>query len=246
MNKPIDIENVLDTLIRRCTSLPEKMRPGSLYAGDRLFLMMYIRAASYGKDYAFKASCPACRSRWDHKLDILEDLEVKEVGPNHEDPFKVELPVSGDIVTLKIFRGDDERAVIQFVEKQNKKVDVRQIGDPGYTFRLALHTVGVDSRSDPQSSFDEESCSNKPGALIALASRYIEKLTAQDSSTIREEIDERTPGILLRVDMECPRCGNEFTLAVPLEPSFFRSGTSSGSRSSAGTVSRPVRSSHVD
>ena len=241
ISKKIDFENVIDALIKRCSGIPDSLRPGDLYVGDRVFLMMNIRAASYGAQYGFKVTCPECRARWDHDLDITKDLEVQEVSEDHQDPFEVELPMTHDLVALRLFRGDDERAIIQYVDRQNKRVNIRQIGDPGYTYRMSLHLMGVKSNSDPSTNFDIESCQEKPGAFQALATEYIESLTAQDSSVIREEIDNRTPGLVLAMEMNCPKCDADFPLSLPLSADFFRAKSTSGPRTSARVVPGAAR-----
>jgi hypothetical protein len=36
LNKRIDFENVIDTLIKRCTNIPKDFKPSDLYTGDRI------------------------------------------------------------------------------------------------------------------------------------------------------------------------------------------------------------------
>lgn len=241
ISKKMDFENVIDTLIRRCTKLPAEIKPSNLYVGDRVFLMMYIRAVSYGTQYGFKVQCTECQARWDHDLDIMNDLEVRELSDDHQDPFKIELPINGDTVTLKLFRGDDERSIIRYVDQQNKKVNLKQIGDPGYTYRLALHLLGVDSSSDPNDTFSEESLAAKPGALLACSIDYIDKLAAADSSVVRDEIEARTPGLNMLIEMECPKCLHGWTMGMPITADFFRAKSTAGVRTTARVVPRSAR-----
>jgi len=240
ITKKIDFENVIDQLIRRCSSLPQNMRPGELYVGDRSYLMMNIRACSYGAKYGFSITCSKCNARWDHTMDVTEDLEIREASDGHEDPFKITLPHNGDEVTLRLFRGDDERSVIRFIDQSNRKVNVRQIGDPGYTHRLALHVVGVEVAKDPSKSFSAEVCKN-PGSLIAEATVYIEGLSAIDSSLIREEIDNRTPGLILAMEVQCPKCPSIEEVGMPITADFFRAKSTGGLRTTTRVVSRSAR-----
>jgi hypothetical protein len=203
--------------------------------------MLNIRAVSYGALYSFSVQCPDCRAKWDHQIDLTKDLEIRDISDDWQDPFEIELPSSRDVVTLKLFRGEDERSIINYVDRQNKKVNLKSIGDPGYTYSLALHVVGVKSNSNPAASFDEENCKT-PGSLFANATSYVENLTGQDSSVVREEIDDRTPGVKLSMEMECPKCRNEFDLVMPLQADFFRSTQSTSRlRTSTGTVPRQTR-----
>lgn len=240
ITKRSDFESVVDTLIRRCSNLPESIKPEKLYIGDRVYLMLNIRAASYGAPYTFQVQCQnsSCRATWDHTIDITKDLEILDVSDEHSDPFKLEL-TNSDTVTLRLFRGEDERAILNYIDRQNKRVNLKQMGDPGYIYRLALHLCGVDS-DDPQGSFTEETF-NQPGAFLAHSQEYIESLSARDSSLIREELDNRTPGVKLALDLTCPKCGSEFDIGLPLSADFFRaSGTTTNVRSRTGVVPRKV------
>lgn len=234
LNKASDFENVIDTLISRCTSIPKELKPSELYVGDRVFLMMNIRAVSYGIMYAFKASCSSCRAGWDHQIDLTKDLEVKEVDSDWEDPFEIELPQSGDRVTLRLFRGRDERRVIEFVDRSSRKVNLKSPGDPGYIYRMALHVVGVMS-TEAKNSFGGVGID--PADVLPPALIWVENLSAMDSSAIREELEARTPGILLSVEYDCPKCGTDLTEPLPVSPAFFRSTSSAKVRTTTRVLS---------
>ena len=239
-NKALDFENIVDTLLRRCTNLPEKMRPGTLYTGDRVFLLMMLRCVSYGANYTFKLTCPDCRASWSHTIDLTRDLEIREAAPDHQDPFTLDLPHSGDVIKLRLFRGDDEKAVFKFVDQSSKKVDLKQVGDPGYLYRMILHVVGVESVMDPEKSFDADTMT-EPGQLFQAAQYYMESLTALDSVAIRDAIEDRTPGIILRLEPECPKCSLNFETAMPMEASFFRPRNTTGPRTQTRVVSHTTR-----
>ena len=237
ISKRMDFENVIDALIRKCSNLPKDFRPEKLYIGDRTYLMMMIRAASYGALYNVKIQCESCKAQWDQSIDIMKDLEILDVPDDHTDPFEIELPC-GDLITLRLFRGEDERSIITYLDRHNKKLNLKTIGDPGYIYRLALHVVGMKSSVDPSRNFDADLCTI-PGSLFANAQAYIENLSANDSSAIREEIDLRTPGIKLQLDITCPKCSHDFELALPMSADFFRATrTTTGPRSKAGTIPR--------
>lgn len=232
MTKRSDMETVVDQLIRRCSSLPKEFDPLDLYIGDRVFLMINIRAASYGTKYNFTSQCPSCNAKAPFEVDLTTDLEIQELQDDYDDPFTVTLPHSQDVVTMKLFRGREERRVIQFVEGLQKKGNVQQLGDPAYVYRLALHINSVESA-------DEKRRVNpgSPKDIMAQAIRYIENLDAPDSSAVREEIDSRTPGIILAVNLDCRSCGNNWDTSMPMSADFFRSKGRSGGHTAARTVS---------
>lgn len=238
LTKAQDFENVIDTLIARCTSLPKELKPADLLTGDRVFLMMFMRAVSYGNYYGFQARCgmDSCHHKWDQTIDLTRDLEIKELDACEpfEDPFEIELPDSNDRVKLRLFRGRDERRVLDYVDRQSRKVDIRKQGDPAYLYRLALHVVGVVSE-DPKRTFGGEG--TDPGETLADALVWVEKLVAPDSSAIREELEARTPGIVLSVEYDCPRCGENQTMPLPVSASFFRTAPSARVHTRTRTVS---------
>lgn len=240
LTKRGDFETVIDTLIKRCVSLPDKIKPEDLYLGDRVFLIMQIRAASYGVNYTFRATCESCQGKWDHQVNLTEDLEVREVQDDWEDPFEIELPYSGDNVTLRLFRGTHEKMVVDFVERQHKRVNTKTVGDPAYVYRHALHVVQVKSK-DPEQCFGGVDSDIRD--TIGPAMQWFEQLVAQDSSEIREAIDSRTPGILLSQSVDCPKCGVENQVVLQMTADFFRSrpSTSSGVHTATRTTARDAR-----
>ena len=125
LSKKSDFENVIDTLISRCTSIPKDLKPSDLYTGDRVFLMMQIRAMSYGKDYGFRASCPECGTKWDHSVDLLTGLEIREldddyytfddknyclVGRRYHKKYQL-----GDELTVRVARANLDKKQLDFV-----------------------------------------------------------------------------------------------------------------------------------
>jgi hypothetical protein len=193
---------------------------------------MNIRAASYGVKYSFTAQCPACNAKAPFEIDLTTDLEVQELQDDWQDPFTVHLPYCKDVVTMRLFRGREERRVILFVEGQQKKGNLTQMGDPSYVYRLALHIVSVVSE-------DEKRAVNpgSPRDIMARCIQYVEGLDAPDSSAIREEIDSRTPGLIMSVNLDCRACGNNWDTTMPMSVDFFRSKARSGGHTAARTVS---------
>ena len=52
--------------------------------------------------------------------------------------------------------------------------------------------------------------------------QIVDKLHATDTAAIREWMKENTPGIDNTVTVECPECGQDFTVELPITESFFR------------------------
>lgn len=223
INKRMDFEDVIDQLIARCTDIKD-LPPRELYLGDRLYLMMAIRMVSYGVNYAFQAGCPSCNARQQYDVNLESDLEVKFADEAvWADPVEVTLPYSGDKVSIRLFRGDDERKIIKYADQQLK--GKAALGDPAYVFRLALHVIQVVSNEAERTIMPD------PKGVINKAIRYIENLDAPDSSAIRDAIEEHTPGLMMALNLSCRSCGNTYDLTLPMSGDFFRSRTSSGVRS---------------
>jgi hypothetical protein len=232
MQKRSDMEMVVDQLIQRCTNLPKELTPEDLYVGDRVFLMINIRAASYGVKYTFTAQCPNCNAKAPFEVNLLEGLEVQELQDDWSDPFTITLPYNKDTVTMRLFRGREERRVIQFVESQQKRGNLSQMGDPAYVYRIALHIISVES-ADVKRIINPGS----PRDIMAQCIQYVENLDAPDSSAIREEIDQRTPGIILSVNLDCRSCAHNWDTSMPMSADFFRSKARSGGYTAARVVS---------
>jgi len=60
--------------------------------------------------------------------------------------------------------------------------------------------------------------------------KFVERMHAKDTATIREFLKENSPGIDTSIEVTCPDCGNTMTMDLPITESFFRPTESGKSR----------------
>jgi hypothetical protein len=63
-----------------------------LLSMDKMFLLMKVREVSYGENYDFNITCPACASEIKTSLVLSEHLNMTQVPDELEDPREIHLP----------------------------------------------------------------------------------------------------------------------------------------------------------
>jgi hypothetical protein len=208
-----NITEVFDLILKRCikpNAVPENtLAPEEMLSSDKFYLMLVLRSNSYGSHYEFNVKCPECGARVEHACEIPDDFELKKAPENFMEPFTVELPRSGATVEFRLLRGKDDLDIIRYARREANKSRGLESGDPTFIYRLAKHIVTINGKT------------HDFGTVL----HFVEDLIGEDTSMLRDAIDEATPGIITVIDLECtaPRCGNLFRADMPFAAGFFRS-----------------------
>jgi hypothetical protein len=234
----------IDYLFRECCRFPDGFDPLDLLLGDRIFLLYFLRGITHGNIYEFAITCPNqnCESVTTHAYDLNELAGTivwakQELG--HE-PFKVALPylskaTKRDVwVGVRFLRAADANDMLA-----KRKARRKLVAKPGGVRTRHTRSLtdmkggrGVDPRQQAQQNqqIDDTISENLEkivvnvmgvGDLFTVRS-FISKMHAQDTAAIREWLRENTPGIDNTVTVDCPDCGNTFTVELPITESFFR------------------------
>tara|TARA_S200002703_G_scaffold128695_1_gene115524 strand:- start:893 stop:1648 length:756 start_codon:yes stop_codon:yes gene_type:complete len=90
------ILNAKDTRSDIVSKLLEKSIEGvnvdDLLSMDKMFLLMKVREVSYGDNYDFRVTCPACESEIKTSLSLSNHLNMTQVPDHLEDPREITLP----------------------------------------------------------------------------------------------------------------------------------------------------------
>jgi len=90
------ILNAKDTKSDIVSKLLEKTIEGvavdDLLSMDKMFLLMKVREISYGENYEFNITCPACTSEIKTSLVLSEHLNMTQVPDELSDPREIDLP----------------------------------------------------------------------------------------------------------------------------------------------------------
>lgn len=105
-----------------------------LLSMDKMFLLMKVREVSYGDDYKFNITCPACLSEIKTSLSLSDHLNMTQIPDDLEDPRKIKLP------RLKI------EAEVRFPRSREEVflIDPEEIYKNMYRF-----VVSINGNSDP-------------------------------------------------------------------------------------------------
>lgn len=164
---------------------------------DAIYILYALRKITYGDAYHFRVTCDECGHRFDYDMNI-SDIEWAELPENAMDERPILLPISRYTATMRLPRVDTAEKVDK-IKKQYKCSE-----------RTAAYIARTISVSDDA------------GVQIIPSdwADFYEALPAQDRKTINDSFEGlfQTP----KMDLECPECGNQIELSVPIESDFFR------------------------
>lgn len=189
----------LNQLLKAC--FKDDIDPKELTTSDRLYILMWLRIISLGEVYKIELSCPNCSLRFDHDIN-LNEFEIKYIDDDFVEPFELTLPIAGDTIGLRLFRGEDESALQKYSESYKKG----DLGDSTFIFRLTRQLMSVEG--------EELTDSQKKD--------YIENLIMKDFNAIEEALVKNDSGMIPSVKADCPKCDYRIETTLPLGPTFFR------------------------
>ena len=231
----------IDYLLANCVRLTEGMTPDDLLAGDRIFLLYYLRGITHGNRYEFVLKCPNCEVSSTQVYD-LNELAATTQGPNlaiGPEPFKVILPYMSEFlkretwVKVRLVRGRDIMTMLNR-QKFNKRLNA---SNPGARQQQQRAGVKIDQTITDNLALVIESFGSV-GAVETHDQNKLRqlidsnKLHGNDTATIREFLRVNSPGIDTTIEVQCPECNAGYSTELPITESFFRP---TGNRKPAGT-----------
>lgn len=236
----------IDHLFRECCRFPDGFDPSELLLGDRVFILYFLRGITHGNMYEFAVTCPnsECEAVNTHAYD-LNDLAstIKQANPSlGEEPFRINLPYLSEStgrdvwVSVRFLRAYDANDMIAR-RRARKKTLARPGGIRSKTKQRAeeaanLRKNAVDPRSQERQNvmLDSTLDDNMEKIIVDIMGvqdrmkirNFVQRLHARDTATIREWLRDNTPGIDNTVEIDCPDCGNNFTVELPITENFFR------------------------
>lgn len=196
---------VIDKLLQ--SLIVSKIRYEDLLVGDKNAILVAARVLAYGKDYEVEITCPKCGEKSNHIIDLttFEEKPALEGSytPNKNE-FWFELPASKRKISFKALTSADEKAIENELKALRKMAKISGI-DPEMTTRLKYIITSVDGDTD-----------------IKNIRKFVDTdLLSRDSLALRKYIQTVTPEIKMEFLFDCPSCGHEEIMAMPLTVSFF-------------------------
>ena len=173
---------------------------------DKFYLMLLLRANSYGSFYEFRVRCPNCGFAQPGSCNVPDDFKLMKYEGTGEEPFHVTLPVSGHVIGFRLLRGKDDREVTRWRNRERER-NPEYKGDPAHTYRQARHIVTIDG---------------KPPEKITDAIKFYEELLARDTSELTLAIEDQISGVDTSIEMSCGKCKVKFRADMPFTAGFFR------------------------
>lgn len=204
------LDMVFKNVIKSGGKNGEPLDPGLLLSSDRVYLMLWLRAVSYGNIYKFNLACPnnACGKRFEYEVDLSSHpISEMPMDPDNmpTEPFKFQLPFSKYTLLYRLPRGKDEFEIMK-LQNQPKKID-----DTDNTLVTRMSSV-IYKIIDPEGN----EIDNK------YISQFIESMRAGDASSFRDELSRVDSGIDDIKGIRCPHCDHEFDTPIPITENFFR------------------------
>ena len=217
----------LDYLFKNCVDLPNNFDPLSLLAGDRVFLLYYLRGITHGNMYDFIIQCTNCeaRSELDYDLNNIEVIWANQgMG---EEPFKVPLEYMSDMtdqevwVKVRFLRGYDLLSMTSQLKK-NRRIKANKKFQQEQTGNVDMQTIDQTLADNLAALIVEVGSGTESTADKRTIAQFVDRLHSSDHAAIREFLTDNSPSINTEVTVECEHCGHEMTMPLPVTESFFR------------------------
>jgi hypothetical protein len=238
-----NVQLVLNEMLNNCMRL-DNFTADNLTTEDAFYLLMWLRANSYGPTYDIEVTCPHrdCGHEDTYSINLSEltinyltDEDAKEpvtvVGPRTQIKFEINC----------MRRGTE-------VQAQRRAVQLKQMkglykGDIGDLLKRAYSITRV-ILPDGQETSDR----------LEIEELILRYLPASDSLVIDQAIESFKHGVDVNVVLNCRNCQREIFTVVPPGPEFFRParirmenpGKSTGTNSPAVQVREPRRNVSED
>jgi len=164
-----------------------------LLAGDREYLIIQIRIATFGNEIALKAKCADCNEIYDFTIDLNTDLTINRFDdPISDRSITVDCKVGEVLVEFP--NGAVQRKLINIQDRTAAEMDT-----------VLLKECVIEINGQPVVNVDQ-----------------VKNLGMQDRRKILAELSEKNPGPdLSKLAKDCPSCGLEVPLPLTLADLFL-------------------------
>ena len=200
-----NIDDVVDTLLKRCVI--SNIDPNELLTADRYFLLIMLRANSFGSGVNISVVCPnqKCKKTSTLVLDLIKDYDIISVKEGAKEPLQFELPVSKVLVTYRLPRGKDIKLIDAMDETLKKEAPEGSVGDPLLTTSVAMLINTINGVAVPEE--------------FRVAA--VDTFPAGDFLALKRDMDTNTPSLTSSTTKKCLHCGNEIEVGSPLQSAEF-------------------------
>ena len=196
----------LDRLISNVI-VNKNINSSELLVGDRNAILIAARSSAYGHVYKTKVTCPSCLEVVKKGFDLTdpkrydgEDYGDYDVEKLDNGNYIVVLPRTKFKIEVKLLTGKEEQSMIKQLSKKKNKNET----DSLISQQMRLMIVSVEGHAG-KGTIDY----------------FIDNIPALEARYLRDAYNSITPDIKVSGNFECPSCGYEQELEVPLGADFF-------------------------
>lgn len=195
LQKGTVIDKLMESLI-----VTKGVKPDDMLVGDLNAVMVASRILAYGKEYPTSLLCMGCQTKFEHVVDLSLLGTIAPDNMSEKNEYTATLP-TGVVVTFKLLTRADEKEItneINALKKFNGSVEADT------TTRLKYAITSVNGNTDKK-----------------VIREFSEAILIRDLRALREEIKKVTPDIDFEVKTECPSCGGDVKMRMPIGANFF-------------------------
>jgi len=181
-----------------------------LLVGDKNAILIAARVEGYGAQYTTAVICPSCSERAEYEFDLaayqneLEEEASPESLPenitvNDTGHYVVSLEMGWD-VEIKPLTSSDEKKIAKTLEQRKKAKMVESV----ISEQLRAMIVSISGHTDR-----------------AVINKAINMMPVKSSRALRDAYSAVVPNVDLKRDFNCPHCGTDTRMEVPLSAEFF-------------------------
>jgi len=194
----------IEMIFKNCLS-ESHINTEKLLSVDRTYLLIYLRAISFGNLYDVRVTCPDCSHHFDQEVDLNLPLKYCPDDFNTESLTKT-LPESGYKFHFRLMTGEDEQKVIEHRDKVARG-NANTIDDTAlFRCSLLIEWIG-----------NEKTTITDKAAIRTL----LLQLPARDTNFLRNNVGDTPFGPETKIGITCPSCFHEFEVEMPYDANFF-------------------------
>lgn len=191
-------EATIDKILSNCIVEPSNFPIDELIPADKTFILFKLRILSYGQDYNQTIFCPYCNHEGIAVLD-LDQLPCDELDEDKiKLPLKLTLPMSKDVIELRVLTEKDYKAIKERAQKVSKRLSL-PFGQVEHKLRFAKQIKSING--EKVDSF--------------LAEKYYGDMHVRDVKYIESALNSLKVGYQGVLETICPACERE--IVVPFE-----------------------------
>jgi hypothetical protein len=170
--------------------------------GDRFYMLIQIRIATFGDELALKTQCgfSACREPYEWELN-LSDLPVRQLPSKSRELLRTQQPfvdeIGGRKVAFHLPTGADDHKMTALRRQNN--------GNVGLIDAIAVRLTSIDGvKQDDRAR-----------------RRFLEEQSLDDLLALLERFDAVDCGVDTAIETVCSFCGGQSEMQLPFDAEFF-------------------------